>query len=55
MQKLETVLAEKQVDKLWVSSVPQTADYYKRQGFKTVIEGEINGNPKVFMVKELSK
>lgn len=30
-----------------------TLRYYERQGFKLVMKGEIGGNPKYFMVKEL--
>lgn len=51
---LETDLKKKKVNKLWVSSVPETKSYYERQGFKLVMEGEINGNRKYFMMKDLS-
>lgn len=52
-QKLEEVVKEKGVDKLWVSSVPETKDYYQRQGFKLVATGKIHGHPKFFLVKNL--
>lgn len=55
IQKLEQVLLEKGANEVWVSSVPETTAYYKRQGFKTFIEGKINGNRKVFMVKRWAK
>ena len=54
ISKLEQVIKEKGDDEIWVSSVPETKEYYKKQGFETVMQGEINGNPKFFMVKKLS-
>lgn len=51
--KLEEVLKNKEVDELWVSSVPETRSYYEEHGFRVVMEGEINSNPKVFMKKDL--
>lgn len=53
LQKIEEAVKEKKQDKLWVSSVPETRSYYERQGFKLVCTGEISGNQKFFMVKEL--
>lgn len=53
LQKIEEVVKEKKQDKLWVSSVPETRVYYERQGFKLICTGEISGNQKFFMVKEL--
>ncbi|MFH0863992.1 MAG: GNAT family N-acetyltransferase [Candidatus Gottesmanbacteria bacterium] len=53
LQKLEQVIKEKGEDKIWVSSVPETKDYYQRQGFELVLMGYINGNQKCFMVKKL--
>lgn len=53
LKKIETTIKEKGVDKLWVSSVPQTRFYYLRQGFKLIMQGKIGGNLKFFMVKEL--
>lgn len=53
LQKLESVLRKKSVHELWVSSVPETVGYYKRQGFKLVCRGKISGNPKYFLVKNL--
>lgn len=54
IQKLTQELLAKGVNELWVSSVPETAEYYLRQGFKHFMKGVIGGNPKVFMVKRLS-
>ncbi len=54
LQKIEEVIKAKGVNQLWVSSVPETKDYYKRQGFKLVLIGDINGNQKYFMVKKLT-
>lgn len=54
LQKLEEVIRKKKAGKLWVSSVPETKNYYERQGFKLVMRGEISDNPKCFMVKSLS-
>ena len=53
LQKIEAVLKKKNVNKLWVSSVPETRTYYEKQGFKLVMEGEINQKQKFFLVKEL--
>ena len=53
MKRLESVLKEKDVKELWVSSVPKTSTYYEKQGFKVVMRGEINLTPKVFMKKNL--
>lgn len=53
LNKLEEVIKEKKQDKLWVSSVPETRSYYERQGFKLVMKGKINNNPKFFLVKSL--
>ncbi len=53
LKKLEEVVRQKGESKLWVSSVPQTRGYYQKQGFKLVMEGEINNNPKSFLVKDL--
>lgn len=52
-QKLGKVVKQMGVNELWVSSVPETRSYYERQGFKLVMEGEISGNPKFFLVKHL--
>lgn len=53
IQKIEQVIKEKGTNELWVSSVPETTDYYIRQGFNIVMQGKIGGNPKVFLVKKL--
>lgn len=53
IKKLENVIREKGVSELWVSSVPETKDYYLRQGFSIFMKGEIGGNQKFFMVKKL--
>jgi predicted N-acetyltransferase YhbS len=55
IKKLEDVLITKGINELWVSSVPETSDYYERQGFEHFMDGKINGNSKVFMVKHLDK
>lgn len=52
ISKLEQVIKGKGATQLWVSSVPETKDYYKRQGFEIVMQGKIGGNPKFFMVKK---
>lgn len=52
ISKLQEVLTTKGVKELWVSSVPETAEYYQRQGFKYLMDGEIAGRPKVFLVKK---
>ena len=48
---LQQVLSSKSASELWVSSVPESADYYALQGFSKFMEGKINNSPKVFMVK----
>lgn len=53
LQKLEQVVKEKGANRLWVSSVPETKNYYERQGFKQIMEGQIGGNQKIFIVKDL--
>ena len=53
LRKLEKVVRRKKVGELWVSSVPETKDYYIRQGFRIIMSGEINGNRKFFGVKKL--
>lgn len=53
LDKLEQIVKEKGVSKLYVSSVPETNTYYEKHGFKLIKEGEISGNHKFFMVKEL--
>ena len=53
LQHIQDILKNKGVDKLWVSSVPETRNYYERQGFKLFMEGKISGNPKFFLVKDL--
>lgn len=54
LQKLEEVIKEKNQDKLWVSSVPETKAYYERQGFKLVCEGKVaRDRLRYFLVKEL--
>lgn len=53
IKKLDQVLRERNVDTLWVASVPQTRVYYERQGFKFFMSGKIRGNPKFFLVKSL--
>ena len=52
-KRLEEEVRKMRSDKLYVSSVPETRKYYERQGFKLIMKGEINGNPKYFMVKKL--
>lgn len=54
LQRLENVLQKRDVHQLWVSSVPETLTYYKRQGFKFVCRGKINNNQKYFLVKNLN-
>ncbi len=53
LQKLEDMIKAKGEKELWVSSVPETKSYYKIHGYNEVKEGEISGNHKFFMVKEL--
>lgn len=53
LNKLEEELKEKTVKELWVSSVPETKSYYEKRGFRLIIEGEINGNKKYFLMKSL--
>jgi len=53
LKKLETELKKKNIKQLWVSSVPETASYYKKHGFKVVMNGKINGNPKTFLFKKI--
>lgn len=54
LKKLEAVVKKRGADKLWVSSVPETKNYYERQKFKLVMKGKIGINPKFFLVKSLS-
>ncbi|MCJ7740215.1 GNAT family N-acetyltransferase [Candidatus Microgenomates bacterium] len=54
LKKLEKIIKEKRVNELWVSSVPETKDYYIRQGFKVIMSGKISGNTKFFCVKKLT-
>lgn len=54
LQKLEAVIRDKQVDTLWVSSVPESKSYYENLGFNLICEGEISGNHKYFLAKSLS-
>lgn len=54
LQKLEDSVKEKGVNELYVSSVPETRSYYEQHGFQIVMDGEISGNKKFFMVKHLS-
>jgi len=54
INNLEKVIKGKGADKLWVSSVPETSDYYIRQGFKVFMQGIIGGNMKIFCIKELT-
>ncbi len=51
INKLQEVISSKGISELWVSSVPETAGYYSRQGFKKITEGKINNSQKIFMVK----
>lgn len=51
--KLEQVLIQKGVNQLWVSSVPESASYYQKQGFKYFMKGKIGDSLKIFMVKKL--
>lgn len=53
LKRIEKVIKAKRQVKLWVSSVPETRNYYERQGFKLVCEGRIGGKQKFFMVKDL--
>ena len=53
LHRLESVLKEKNITELWVSSVPKTRSYYEKHGFSLVMEGEISGNKKFFLVKKL--
>lgn len=54
IKKLEEVIKQKGAHELWVSSVPETKDYYERQGFQLVTQGIIDNNPKFFCVKKLN-
>jgi predicted N-acetyltransferase YhbS len=51
INKLQETLNSKGVSELWVSSVPESADYYARQGFEKITEGKISDSLKIFMVK----
>jgi len=53
LQHIQDILKNKGVDKLWVSSVPETRNYYERQGFRFFMEGKIGDNQKYFLVKDL--
>ncbi len=53
LQKLESILKQKGINKLWVSSVPETRKYYERQNFQRIMDGKISGNQKYFLVKNL--
>jgi GNAT superfamily N-acetyltransferase len=54
LKKLENVIGEKDSTELWVSSVPETKSYYEQNGFYLVMEGEISGNQKFFLVKKFT-
>lgn len=54
LQKLESVLKEQKANKLWVSSVPDSKEYYEKEGFKLVMTGKISGNKKFFLAKDLT-
>jgi predicted N-acetyltransferase YhbS len=51
--KIEDDIRRRGADAFWVSSVPETQTYYARHGFRKVMEGEISGKRKIFMVKQL--
>lgn len=53
LNKLEGVLKEKQVDTLWVCSIPGTKGYYEKKGFLLVCEGKVGNKPKFFLSKRL--
>jgi GNAT superfamily N-acetyltransferase len=53
LKRLETVLKEKTISELWVSSVPETKSYYEKHGFTLIATGEIDGRQKFFLVKQL--
>lgn len=53
LNKLEKAVKKMGAREIWVSSVPETKDYYLRQGFKLVMTGKINDNYKYFCVKSL--
>lgn len=54
LTKLEQVIKEKNQNKLWVSSVPQTRAYYERQGFKLICGGKVAGDRlRYFLVQDL--
>jgi GNAT superfamily N-acetyltransferase len=53
MRRMEDSITNKGAREWWVSSVPESREFYEKQGFKTVCTGEINGNRKFFMKKEL--
>jgi GNAT superfamily N-acetyltransferase len=53
LKRIEEIVKNKNQKSLWVSSVPETHKYYKRQEFRLVKKGFINGNLKYFMVKSL--
>lgn len=53
LQKLEESIKKKGESYLYVSSVPETMKYYKRQGFELTKIGYISNNKKFFLVKKL--
>ncbi|MBU3979008.1 GNAT family N-acetyltransferase [Patescibacteria group bacterium] len=54
LNKLEKAIKEKGAKELWVSSVPETKNYYQRQGFEMLMQGKIGDNPKIFCVKKIT-
>ena len=53
IQELETTVKNLNTNQLWVVSVPESVGYYESKGFKQKMTGEISGNPKTFLFKEL--
>jgi len=53
LNKLESELKRKSTTKLWVTSVPETTNYYKRQNFKYFMKAIIHGRPRDILVKDL--
>ena len=54
LNKLEGVVKERNANSLWVSSVPESKSYYESRGFRLILEGQIEGSTKYFLVKNLA-
>ncbi len=55
IQHLEDILLRMNANELWVSSVPDAAAYYQGRGFYIISSGEIHGNRKIFLKKDLEQ